>query len=106
MAAHAGDIPVIIPPHVTERCRTPPPTIIPLNGAGTFRDGSEGGLGWQEETSYGRRSLVETAMGPYKTIIARGLPGQRTEAAVGVAVLNHMLHAGRPNSDRSPRMAS
>lgn len=68
-------------------------------------------LGWQEETSYGRRSLVETAMGRYKTIIAPGLrtrspPGQCTEAAVSVAVLNRMLHAGRPNSVRSPGIVS
>ena len=50
-------------------------------------------------------------MGRYKTIIgpglrARSLPGQRAEAAVGVAVLNRMLDAGRPNSVRNRSMAS
>lgn len=36
------------------------------------------------------------------------LPGQCTEAAVGVVltVLNRMLHAGRPNSVRSAKNAS
>ncbi len=72
---------------------------------------AKGRLGWQEETGYGRRSLVETTMGRYKTIIgpglrARSLPGQRAEAAVGVAVLNRMLDAGRPNSVRNRSMAS
>ena len=44
-------------------------------------------------------------MGRYKGIIgarlrARGEAAQRTEAIVGVAVLNRMLNAGRPNSVR------
>ena len=56
-------------------------------------------MGWQEVTGYGRRALVETAMGHYKGIIgarlrARGEAPQRTEAIVGVAVLNHVLDAG------------
>lgn len=58
---------------------------------------ARGRIGWQEDTGYGERSLVETAMGRDKTIIgaglrARSLPGQRAEAAAGVAVLNRMLH--------------
>ncbi len=70
----------------------------------------KGRLGWQKEVGYGKRALAETSMGRYKAIIgpclrARGLPGQRTEAAVGVAVLNRMLHAGRPNSVRSAKNA-
>jgi hypothetical protein len=44
-------------------------------------------------------------MGRYKTLIgprlrARGFAAQQTEAAVGVAVLNRMLAAGRPDSVR------
>ena len=70
-----------------------------------------GRLGWQKETGYGRRALVETTMGRYKTIIgpnlrARNLPGQRSEAAVGIAVLNRGLHAGRPNAVRNLKAAS
>ena len=66
---------------------------------------AKGRLGWQKQTGYGQRSLVETTMGRYKAIIgpglrARSLAGQRTEAAVGVAVLNRMLHTSRPNSVR------
>jgi hypothetical protein len=44
-------------------------------------------------------------MGRYKSLIgprlrARGSAGQQTEAAIGVAVLNRMLAAGRPDSVR------
>jgi hypothetical protein len=42
-------------------------------------------------------------MGRYKTLIgprlrACGFAAQQTEAAIGVAVLNRMLAAGRPDS--------
>jgi hypothetical protein len=42
-------------------------------------------------------------MGRYKRILApqrraRSFAGQQTEAAIGVAVLNRMLEAGRPDS--------
>jgi hypothetical protein len=65
----------------------------------------QGRLAWQAPTGYGRRSLVETTMGRYKTLIgprlrARGIAAQQTEAAIGVAVLNRMLVAGRPDSVR------
>jgi len=44
-------------------------------------------------------------MGRYKSLIgsrlrARGFVAQQTEAAIGVAVLNRMLMAGRPDSVR------
>ena len=66
---------------------------------------SLGWMGWQEVTGYGRRALVDTVMDRYKGIIgarlrARGETAQRTETIVGVAVLNRMLGAGRPNSVR------
>ena len=67
----------------------------------------QGRLAWQIATGYGQRSLVETTMGRYKTLIgprlrARGFAAQQTEAAIGVAVLNQMLAAGRPDSARRP----
>ena len=66
---------------------------------------SLGRLGWQEVTGYGKRALVETAMGRYKSLIgerlrSRGDAARRTEAVVGAAVLNRMLDAARPNSVR------
>ena len=67
---------------------------------------SLGRLRWQEITGYGKRALVETAMGRYKALIGerlrcRGDAARRTEAVVGAAVLNCMLGAARPNSVRN-----
>jgi hypothetical protein len=54
---------------------------------------------------YSKRSLVETAIGRYKSIIglrlqARSLPAQQTEAALCCAVLNRMIACARPKSVR------
>ena len=111
VAGYGEDICVIIPPHVTA---------VPSAGAvhnPSQRDkhilsiAARGRLGWQEETDYGQRALVETAMGRYKAIIgpclrARSFSGQKAEAAVGVAVLNRMLDAGRPDSVRRLNIAA
>jgi len=64
-----------------------------------------GRLAWQAATDHSRRSLVETTMGRYKSLIgprlrARSFAAQQTEAAIDVAVLNRMLVAGRPDSIR------
>jgi hypothetical protein len=64
-----------------------------------------GRINWQRSSGYGRRSLVETAMYRFKTIIgrrlrARILPNQRTEAKIGCNVLNRMTKLGMPVSVR------
>ena len=53
--------------------------------------------------SYGRRSLGETAVFRYKTIIGRGLrartlPSRKTEDRVACSVLNRMTRLGMPVS--------
>ena len=104
VAAHGGEIEVVIPPRSTAVPSDDP-------GVPTQRDrhlatiAEQGCLAWQATTGYGQRSLVETTMGRYKTLIgpplrARGFTAQQTEAAVGVAVLNRMLAAGHPDSVR------
>ncbi len=65
----------------------------------------KGRMGWQKAVGYGRRSLAETAMFRYKTIIGRGLrartlPAQKTEARVACAALNRMIRFGMPVSQR------
>ena len=72
---------------------------------------TEGQLVWQIATGYGQRALVEATMGRYKSLIgprlrSRGFEAQRTEAAIGVAVLDRMLVAARPNSVRSQKVAA
>jgi hypothetical protein len=51
---------------------------------------------WQRATGYGRRSLVEAVIRPYKAIVgpklcARSLPAQRGEIAIAAEVLNRMI---------------
>ena len=65
-----------------------------------------GRMGWQKATGYGRRSLVETAIGRDKHLIgptlrARTLPAQQAEVAVGVAVLNRLIRLAKPISVRA-----
>ncbi len=65
----------------------------------------KGQMAWQRATSYGRRSLAETAIGRYKAIIGsklreRFLPAQQSEAAMAVEVLNRMIRAAEPISIR------
>ncbi len=102
---HSDDILVIIAPRKTAVSGT---ELDSQNQRDRHIDmiNTEGRLAWQEATGYGQRALVETTMGRYKSIIgprlrARGFEAQKTEAAIGVAVLNRMLAAGRPNSVRS-----
>jgi transposase len=108
IAARDADIAVVIPP------RDGAVPSAQFEREPTQRDthqqliASLGRLGWQQVSGYGKRSLVETAMGRYKTLIgerlrSRGLAAQKTEAAIGVAVLNRMLATGRPNSVRNER---
>ena len=108
IAAHGDEIDVVIPPRSTAVPNGDP-------GVPTQRDrhlamiAEQGRLAWQVATGYGQRSLVETTMGRYKALIgprlrARGFAAQQTEAAVGTAVLNRMLAAGRPNSVRVQRV--
>jgi hypothetical protein len=58
-------------------------------------------MSWQRSSSYNRRSLIETTMFRYKTIISRRLqartfPNQRTEAKVGRNALNRVTGLGIP----------
>jgi hypothetical protein len=110
IAAHGGDIAVVIPPRATAVLGGEP-------GLPTQRDrhlamiAEQGRLAWQASTGYGQRSLVEMTMGRYKTLIgprlrARGFAAQQTEASIGMAVLNRMLAAGRPDSVRRQRVTA
>jgi hypothetical protein len=65
-----------------------------------------GRLAWQKDTAYGRRSLVETAIGRYKHIIGprlrvRSAGDQQGEVAIAMQILNRMIHIAKPISVRS-----
>lgn len=58
---------------------------------------------WKRESGYHRRSLAETGMFRYKVILgsklqARSWEGQHVEARIGCAILNRMIHLGKPES--------
>jgi hypothetical protein len=93
---------VIIPPRVTA---------IPSQTTTTQRDRhlqvieTRGRMNWQRSSGYNRRSLAETTMSRYKSIIgrrlhARTLCNQRTEVKIGCNALNRMTGLGMPISVR------
>jgi hypothetical protein len=111
VAGHGEDVRVIIPPRLTAVLSDEAGHNPSQRDKHILLIASRGRLGWQKETDYGRRALVETAMGRYKAIIglrlrARSLIGQRAEAVVSVAALNRRLDAGRPDSIRRSRIAA
>ena len=65
----------------------------------------KGRKGWKQESGYHRRSLAETHIYRYKQLIgdklkARSLANQQVESRLGCAVLNRMIHLGKPQSYR------
>jgi len=108
IAVRGTDIAVVIPPRATA-VHSDNAKISPSQRDQHIASIEKNGqLSRQEETGYGSRSLVETAMGRYKAIIgprlrARRVENLRTEAAIGVTILNRTLAAGQPKSVRSER---
>lgn len=108
IAARAGNIPVIIPPPVTAVLREKAGAFPSQRNRHIALLADKGRLGWQKDAGYGKRALVETAMGRFKAIIgprlgARNLLGQRAEAAVSVA--GHQSHALRRTPEFCPLCA-
>ncbi|MEJ6500241.1 MAG: hypothetical protein QNL54_01855 [Rhodobacterales bacterium] len=65
-----------------------------------------GRIGWQRASGYNQRSRAETLMSRWKTVIglklkARSFKNQKTEAKIGVRILNRMTELGRPNFERT-----
>src|SRR5215469_2401859 len=65
----------------------------------------KGRMGWQRATGYGRRNLVETAIGRYKHLVgsklrARNLTAQEGEVTIAVEALNRMIRVAKPLSVR------
>ena len=60
---------------------------------------------WKQESGYHRRSLAETFIYRYKHLIggtlkARSEANQQVESRIGCAILNRMIHLGKPQSER------
>jgi hypothetical protein len=63
-------------------------------------------MAWQKATGYNQRSRGETLMGRWETVIgpklkARNFENQKTEARIGVRVLNRITGLGRPSFERT-----
>lgn len=83
------------------RLKNPPPT----RGAAVARIAEIGRKAWKQETGYHRRSLAETGVYRYKTLIgpglkARTLDNQKAEAAIAVRCINRFTALGMPHSLR------
>jgi hypothetical protein len=107
VAEHQPDPPaaVVIPPRATAVVSPTADTTPTQRDQHLRMIEDRGRLGWQKVVGYGRRSLGETAVFRYKAIIgrslrARTLPAQKTEARAACAVLNRMTGLGRPVSQR------
>jgi hypothetical protein len=103
---HSATANIVIPPRSTavESGNTGLPDQRDQHIASIAKDGR---MEWQKATSYGKRSLAETAIGRYKNLVgrrlkARSFAAQQTEVAIGCAVLNRMLACARPKSVRRP----
>jgi len=101
---HSADATVVIPPraNAVERKDIEPSSQRARHIAAINADGR---MKWQATTGYGKRSLVETAIGRYKSIIGRRLRArsfavQKMEFALGCAILTRMLACARPKSVR------
>ncbi len=96
---------VIIPPRVTA---VPSPTAETMPSPRDRHLQSiqeKGRRAWQKAVGYGKRSLVETAMFRYKTLIgpmlrSRKFAAQKVEARVACSVINRMTELGMPVSQR------
>jgi hypothetical protein len=67
---------------------------------------SKGRITWQKSSGYNQRSRIETQISRWKAVIgpklkARTFNNQKTEANIGVRILNRMTQLGRPNFERT-----
>jgi hypothetical protein len=67
---------------------------------------AHGRIAWQTSSGYNQRSRIETQIGRWKAVVghklkARNFENQKTEAKIGVRILNRMTALGRPNFQRT-----
>jgi hypothetical protein len=67
---------------------------------------ADGRMAWQKSSGYNQRSRIETQISRWKAVIgsklkARSFENQKTEAKIGVRILNRMTELGRPKFERT-----
>lgn len=97
----------VIPPRKGSAIHPPPGRADPppTRGEAVARIAEIGRDAWAAETGYHRRSLAETAMFRYKTLIgpslrSRAFDRQKVEAAIAVRCINRLTALGMPKSLR------
>lgn len=105
LQAHAPQATILIPPRKNARIwqhgNTKADRLKRDENLRTIRQ--QGRKAWKDNSGYHMRSLVETSVFRFKTILgdrlsARLLETQFTQARIGCAVLNRMTHLGMPDS--------
>jgi hypothetical protein len=96
---------VIIPPRITAVLSSGTDKIPSWRDRHIHLIQEKGRRSWEKAVGYGKRSLVETAMFRYKTLIgptlrARKFEAQQVEARVACSVINRMTELGMPISQR------
>ena len=96
---------VIIPPRITAVLRSGADKIPSWRDRHIHLIQEKGRRSGEKAVGYGKRSLVETAMFPYKTLIgptlrARKFAAQQVEARLACSVINRMTELGMPISQR------
>jgi Transposase DDE domain len=96
---------VIIPPRTTAVLSVTADTEPSLRDRHIQMIQEKGRRGWERAVGYGQRSLVETGMFRYKTLIgptlrARKFAAQQVEARVACSVMNRLTQLGMPLSQR------
>ncbi|AXA43599.1 MULTISPECIES: IS5 family transposase [Rhizobium] len=106
LATRFGEIvEVIIPPPKTA-VASPQSVLVPsVRDRHIAEIQTKGRMAWQKSAGYNKRSRSETQMGRWKAVIgpklkARHFDNQKTEAKIGVRVLNRMTELGRPKFER------
>lgn len=106
LAARFGEVTEVIIPPPKNAVASPQSTLGPsVRDRHIAEIETCGRLAWQKSTGYNHRSRVETQMGRWKAVIgpklkARNFANQKTEAKIGVRVLNRMTVLGRPEFER------
>ncbi|WP_245277273.1 hypothetical protein [Rhizobium leguminosarum] len=106
LATRFGEIvEVIIPPPKTA-VASPQSVLVPsVRDRHIAEIQTKGRMAWQKSAGYNKRSRAETQMGRWKAVIGPNsrpdiFDNQKTEAKIGVRVLNRMTELGRPKFER------
>jgi hypothetical protein len=105
-AARLGEIVDVIFPPPKNAVASPQSALAPsVRDSHIAEIETRGRLAWQKSSGYNKRSRVETQMGRWKAVIgpklrARNFENQKTEANIGIRVLNRMTELGRPEFQR------